>query len=241
MAERENTGINPYEHGEFFPLAHALDQYAGFIDGLSREQRSSVRGSLALSAQAMRFGAEALRRAELLLAPGMPLEPGPPLVADVPQVAPEPATPVVESEPSTGTLEVGQRGEWRGRVGRQPEFERLQTGRVRAVFYLAPHNDPTDPEKTEWLRCYNLDRYAEALRKKGRLAGAEVLIRGAFQGERTITRKHRPPQQQKTIYCYGVRVLQPSKDTAPASPQNTPAAQPEHKPRRAERLGGSSA
>jgi hypothetical protein len=203
MAERENTGINPYEHGEFFPLAHALDQYAGFIDGLSREQRSSVRGSLALSAQAMRFGAEALRRAELLLAPGMPLEPGPPLVADVPQVAPEPATPVVESEPSTGTLEVGQRG--------------------------------------EWLRCYNLDRYAEALRKKGRLAGAEVLIRGAFQGERTITRKHRPPQQQKTIYCYGVRVLQPSKDTAPASPQNTPAAQPEHKPRRAERLGGSSA
>lgn len=242
MAERENIGINPYEHGEFSPIAQALEQYAGFIAGLSHEQRSSsLRGSLALSAQAMRFGAEALKRAETLLTPGLPIEPGPPLVADVPVVEPEPATPVVEAESTTGTLEIGQRGAWQGRVGRQPEFERLQSGRLRAVFYLAQHPDPDNREKTEWVRCYNLDRYAEALKKKGRLSGADVVVRGSFQGTRTLTRKDGTTVEQKTVYCYGVRVLQPSKDTPPTTPQDAKHAQPERPARSAQRPGGQSA
>jgi hypothetical protein len=219
MAEREKTGINPYEHGEFSPLAQALEQYAGFIEGLSHEQRSSsLRGSLALSAQAMRFGAEALRRAEALLTPGMPVEAIPSSVVNTPEAEPETVVPVGDAELNTGTLEIGQRGEWRGRVGRQPEFGRLQNGRVRAVFYLAQHPDPNNHDATEWIRCYNLDRYAEALKKKGRLAGAEVLVRGSYQGSRTLTRKDGTSSEQKTIYCYGVRVLKPAKDTPPTNP-----------------------
>jgi hypothetical protein len=202
----------PYQPGEFDDVANRLTRLVA-----SLEQRH-VTG---LVPEELRFAAAALRRAETLLSPTTPAEPMPELSAEAPVALPMPVEPEPQAEASEGSarLEVGQRGEWRGHVGRQPEFERLQNGRTRAVFYLAQHNDPTDPEKTEWLRCYNLDRYAEALRKKGRLAGADVLVRGAFQGERTVTRKNRPPQQQKTIYCYGIRVLKPAaNDRAQNSP-----------------------
>jgi hypothetical protein len=193
----------PYQPGEFDDVANRLTRLVA-----SLEQRH-VTG---LVPEELRFAAAALRRAETLLSPTAPAEPLPEPCAEAPVPLATPAEPAPHAETNEGSasLEVGQRGEWRGRVGRQPEFERLQNGRTRAVFYLAQHTDPADPEKTEWLRCYNLDKYAEALRKKGRIAGADVLVRGAFQGERTITRRNRPPQQQKTIYCYSIRVLKPA-------------------------------
>jgi len=107
------------------------------------------------------------------------------------------------------------RGEWSGNVGRQPDFDRVKDGRIRAQFYLAQHPDPEDREKTEWLRCYALGRHAEALQKKGRLAGAEVVVRGSFQGVRSVPRRDGTTVAQQTIYCYGVRVLRGPK-TGPA-------------------------
>lgn len=221
MTERDqyrDLGLDfqlPYRPGEFDDVAHRLTRLVA-----SLEQRH-VTG---LVPEELRFAAAALRRAESLLSPTAPAEPALERPVEAPVALPVPVAPEPQAETSEGSasLEVGQRGEWRGRVGRQPEFARLQNGRTRAVFYLAQHNDPADPEKTEWLRCYNLDKYAEALRKKGRLAGADVLVRGAFQGERTIIRKNRPPEQQKTIYCYGIRVLKPSaNDRAQRPPGNS--------------------
>jgi hypothetical protein len=103
--------------------------------------------------------------------------------------------------------EVGERGAWTGRVGRQPVFDKIPDGRIRGVFFLAHHPDANDPEKTDWLRCYSLGRHAEALQKKGRLAGAEVVVRGTLQGVRALARADGTTVEQPTVYVYGVRLV----------------------------------
>jgi hypothetical protein len=224
MVERHEVGTVPrttlaelQERGRLYLKQSELAERA--LDesrqrGSSREELGAL-ATLAMRARARAEGfSEAVElllrgvasaRSEVALAP-VEAAPSAPLAEVTP---PPPAAPeTVPAEPTdTGTLEVGARGEWSGNVGRQPDFDRVKDGRIRAQFYLAQHPDPEDREKTEWLRCYALGRHAEALQKKGRLAGAEVVVRGSFQGVRSVPRRDGTTVAQQTLYCYGVRVV----------------------------------
>lgn len=202
MVDREpNSGsldeaALPYRPGEFLEVANRL---SWLVESLERQQ---VTG---LVPQEMRVAAAALRRAEGLLSPGEAAA-AEAAVTEPAEVA-APAEQAASAASETTAPVVGQRGEWRGTIGRQPEFDKVHDGRLRGVFYLAQHPDPSDREQTEWLRCYSLGRHAEALQHKGRLAGAEVLLRGSFQGVRAVPRRDGSTVEQQTIYVYGVRVV----------------------------------
>src|SRR5947209_6996702 len=132
MVESEHTSEPlPHESGEFLPLASSLEQQAAFIESLTwGNQTSSTRAALAMTAQSMRFGAEALRRAESLLSasPGQELQPAaePAVAVTGHELAEGTVVPVTATPPPTerapdGTLEVGTRSDWQGNVGRQPD------------------------------------------------------------------------------------------------------------------------
>src|SRR5690349_11256440 len=117
MAEHERLrDVPPHETGEFLPIAAALEQQAGVLDSFALGNRSSsTRAALSMTAQSMRFGAEALRWAEQLLASSSVAVSAEPEVGQS-SVLEEvtPATTAATPE-SAAALEVGQRGEWQGR------------------------------------------------------------------------------------------------------------------------------
>jgi hypothetical protein len=205
MEEREQDElvaddiVIPYREGEFQEVAERLKKVA---------ESFGRRPALGFVMQEMRFAAAALSRAEGLLSSSGQSETSDALTdqAEARAVAASQseaeAVPAGENKP-----EVGARAEWTGYIGQQPTFDRLKDGRIRGVFFLAQHPDPNDREKTDWLRCYSLGRHAESLQQKGRLAGAEVVVRGTFQGLRPHALRDGTTVDQPMIYCYGVRIV----------------------------------
>lgn len=188
--------VLPYRSGEFQEVAQRLDRLAASL---------ATFASLNFVTQEIRGAATALTRAEQFLTAATGGQPE--IVSAVADMSGAKAA-TSEQLAREGTAEVGARGEWHGNVGRQPQFDRIPDGRIRGVFFLAQH--PV-PDSTEWVRCYSLGRHAEALQKKGRLAGAEVVVRGTLQGVKQLTQRDGSVVDQQTVYCYGVRVVRVAK------------------------------